>query len=149
MWLYENKMISSIEDMGEKVPFGFICKITHVPTGKQYIGKKQLFHTSKKVLGKKELAAAPKIQGRPQKFKQVIKESDWKTYYGSEETIKKMIKEGKKDEFIREILCFVKNKKTLSYFETKYQFIHEVLEYPNKWFNTNINGHYFSSDFIG
>lgn len=148
MWLYQDKEISSIEDIGSETPFGFIYKVTHIPTGRAYIGKKQLYHTTKKSLGKKEMAALPKTQGRPQKFKQVVKESDWKTYYGSEDTIKQMIKEGKQNEFTREILCFVKDKKLLSYFETKMQFVNEVLEYPDKWFNTNINGHYFSSDFL-
>jgi hypothetical protein len=151
MWLYQDKEINSLEDIQEingDIPFGFIYKVIHIPTGKGYIGKKQIFHNAKKQLGKKELAALPKTQGRPQKFKVITTESDWKKYYGSEDSIKQLIKENKQNEFTREILCFVKNKKTLSYFETKYQFINEVLEHPDKWLNSNIQGHWFTSDFL-
>lgn len=148
MWLYKGKEINSLEDFGENPPFGFIYIVTHTPTGKKYIGKKQLYHTSKTKLGKKELLTAPKTQGRPQKFKQVVKESDWQKYYGSNETIKQLIKEGKQEEFTREIVQLVYNKKMLSYYETKMQFIYEVLERPDKWFNDNIQGSWFTSDFI-
>lgn len=147
MWLYKEKQIEEIQDMGEPTPHGFIYKITHTPTGKAYLGKKSLYHNNKIKLGKKELAKLPKIQGRPQKFKQVIKESDWKTYYGSNSTIKQMIKDGKQDEFVREILCFAYDKKMLTYLETKYQFINEVLEYPDLWFNDNILSKFYSIDF--
>jgi len=148
MWLYNGKEINNLEDFGENPPFGFIYIVTHIPTGKKYIGKKQLYHSSKVKLGKKELLAVPKIQGRPQKFKQVVKESDWQKYYGSNETIKQLIKEGKQEEFTREIIQLVYNKKMLSYFETKFQFINEVLEHPNEWFNDHIEGKYFSIDFL-
>lgn len=148
MWLYKGKEINNLEDFGENPPFGFIYIVTHIPTGKKYIGKKQLYHSSKVKLGKKELLAAPKIQGRPQKFKQVVKESDWRKYYGSNEIIKQLIKEGKQEEFTREIIQLVYNKKMLSYFETKFQFINEVLERPNEWFNDHIEGKYFSIDFL-
>ncbi len=148
MWKYKNKIINDIEDLGKPVPFGFIYIITHVSTGKKYLGKKQLYYISKTKLGKKEIAALPKQQGRPQKFKQVIKESDWKNYYGSNEIIKQLIKENKQEEFTREIVLLVYNKKMLSYFETKMQFVYEVLEHPDKWLNNNILGSYYTSDFI-
>ena len=148
MWLYQGKEIKSIGDMGENIPYGFIYKVTHTPTGKAYLGKKSLYHTSKKTLGKKEIAALPKTQGRPQKFKIITKESDWLLYYGSNQEIKQLIKEGKQNEFTREIVCFAYNKKHLGYLEVKMQFIHEVLEHPDKWFNDNINGKWYSSDFI-
>ena len=148
MWLYNGKEINNLEDFGENPPFGFIYVVTDTPTGKKYIGKKQLYHTSKTKLGKKELLAAPKTQGRPQKFKQVVKESDWQKYYGSNETIKQLIKEGKQEEFTREIVQLVHNKKMLGYLEVKWQFKYEVLEYPDRWFNNNINSKWYSSDFI-
>lgn len=148
MWIYNNKEINNIEDLGEPIPFGFIYIVTHIPTGKKYLGKKQIYHSIKTKLGKKELAAIPKAQGRPQKFKQVVKESDWKSYYGSNETIKQLIKEGKQNEFEREIVLLVYNKKMLSYFETKLQFVYEVLEHPDQWINSNILGSYYTKDFI-
>ena len=147
MWKFNGKDINSIEDMGENIPHGFIYIVTHIPSGKRYIGKKVIYHNSKKKLGKKELLNAPKTQGRPAKFKMTTKESDWSSYYGSNITIKNMIKEGKKDEFTREIIQFVYCKKMLSYFETKLQFINEVLEYPDLWFNDNIQGSFFTTDF--
>ena len=45
MWLYNGKEINNLEDFGENPPFGFIYIVTHIPTGKKYIGKKQLYHT--------------------------------------------------------------------------------------------------------
>ena len=74
------------------------------------------------------------------------KESDWKTYYGSEEFIKQKLKEGKQEEFTREIIHFVSNKKLLTYFECKYQFIYGVLE-NEEWINNNILGKFFTKDF--
>lgn len=145
-WLYENKIIESINDMPENT-FGFIYKITHLSSGTSYLGKKSLYHNVKRKLTKKELALITG-PGRKPTTEIIKKESDWKTYFGSEETIKKLIKEGKQDEFSREILLFVKNKKLLTYFESKYLFTYEVLEHPDKWFNNNIQGHFYSKDFL-
>jgi hypothetical protein len=148
MWNYKGEIINSIEDLGDETPFGFIYIVTHIPSGRKYLGKKQLFNYNKVKLGKKELALLPKSQGRPTKFKQVIKESNWKEYYGSHEEILNLIKEKKYDDFYREIIKVVYNKKTLTYYETKFQFIYEVLEKPDEWINNNILGTFFSSDFI-
>ena len=145
-WLYKQKVINSIEDMPADT-FGFIYVVTHVPTGKSYIGKKVLYFNKKTKLGKKEIA----IQtgpGRKPTTKIVTKESDWKTYYGSEPEIKKLLVENRHNEFEKVILKLVDNKKLLTYFEIKYQFIFEVLEQPNKWFNNNILGKFFSKDFL-
>ena len=144
-WLYNDKRIESIEDSPENT-FGFIYITTHIPSGKKYLGKKSLYHTTNQKLGKKELAEQPISRGRKPTTKQVIKESDWKTYYGSEEFIKQKIKEKKQEEFTREIIQFVFNKKLLTYFECKYQFQLGVLE-SNEWLNTNILGKFFSKDF--
>ncbi len=144
-WLYKNKEIECIEDLGENV-FGFIYVTTHIPTGKKYLGKKTLYSTINKKLGKKELANQPITRGRNKTTKQITKESDWKTYYGSEEFIKDNIKNNLHSEFSREIIQLVPTKKLLTYFECKYQFIHSVLE-SDKWINTNILGKFFSKDF--
>jgi hypothetical protein len=146
MWKYKEQIIENIEDFGEETPFGFIYIVTHVPTGKKYLGKKSLFHTLNKKLGKKELAQQPITRGRTKTTKQVVKESDWKTYYGSEDYIKQLIKENKHSEFTREIIHLVYNKKQLTYFECKYQFIYGVLE-SNEWINNNILGKFFTKDF--
>jgi hypothetical protein len=145
MWLYKEKTINSIDDF-PKDTFGFIYITTHLPTGKKYLGKKSLFHTNNVKLGKKELAALPVTRGRTKLTKQVIKESDWKSYYGSEEFIKQKIKEKKQDEFSREIIHFVFDKKLLTYFECKYQFSLGVLE-SEEWMNSSILGKFYKKDF--
>jgi hypothetical protein len=145
-WLYHKKEIHSLDDFLTGT-FGFIYITTHIQTGKSYLGKKSLYHTTNQKLGKKELAEQPITRGRKPTTKQVIKESDWKTYYGSEEFIKQKIKEGKQEEFTREIIHLVNNKKLLTYFECKYQFQLGVLE-SNKYLNTNILGKFFAKDFV-
>jgi len=145
MWLYNNTPITSIEDIPENT-FGFIYITTHTPTGKRYLGKKSLYHTTNQKLGKKELAEQPVTRGRSKTTKQVVKESDWRTYYGSEEFIKQSIKNKLHHEFTREIIHFVPNKKLLTYYETKYQFIHGMLESSERM-NTNVLGKFYSKDF--
>lgn len=134
MWTYKEKQISSIEDMPENT-YGFVYEITHNPTGKKYLGKKVLQFNR----------TLPPLKGQKRKRK-VVKESDWKTYYGSHDKIKNLIKEGKDLEFERKIIKFVNSKKLLTYFEIKYQMINEVLENDN-YLNFNILGKFFSKDF--
>jgi len=146
MWLYNEQVISSIEDMPQGT-FGFVYIVTHNPTGISYIGKKSLFHNIKKKLTKKELAEQTG-PGRKSATRVVVKESDWKTYYGSAKPIMELIKGGKQEEFTREILQLVPNKKLLTYYECKYLFKYGVLEYPLEYFNDNILGKFYSKDFI-
>ena len=69
-WIHKSKVITEISDMPENT-FGFIYEVTHLPTGKKYLGKKQLMSVTNKALGKKELALiTDKILS---KKKQVIK----------------------------------------------------------------------------
>jgi len=145
MWLYNNKIINNINDF-ESETFGFIYMVTHQPSGKSYIGKKSLFHNVKRKLTKKELAEQTG-RGRKTTTQVVQKESDWKTYYGSTKQIVELIKGGKQEDFTREILQFVFNKKLLTYHECKYLFSYGVLEQPQKYFNDNILGKFYTSDF--
>lgn len=133
MWTHKNKTIESLEDV-PKDAIGFIYEITHNPTNKRYIGKKILHHNKK----------LPPLKGK-KRARRVIKESDWKTYYGSNDEIKSMIKEGKQSEFTRKILIFATSKKQLSYLEAKEQFKRDVLE-RDDYFNTNILGRFYSKD---
>ena len=134
MWLYKGKVIESIEQMPEGT-FGFIYEVIHIPSKRKYIGKKVL--TFNRTL-------AP-LKGQKRKRK-VQKESDWKAYYGSHEEIKALLKEGKQEEFSREILEFIPTKKLLTYFECKYLFIKEVLE-NNEYINDNILAKFYRKDF--
>lgn len=145
MWLYQNKEIKELSDMPEN-SFGFIYEVTHVPTGRKYIGRKQLTSVTKKALGKKELALL--TDKRASKKKVVKKETDWKTYYGSHPEIKQLIKDKKQSEFTREILIFVSTKKQLTYYEDKYLYMKGVIEPGSTYFNDNISGRFFKKDFI-
>lgn len=146
-WLYENKEITSLEDFPIDT-FGYIYIVTHVPSGVSYLGKKSLYHNVKRKLTKKELAEMPVTRGRKVLTEVVKKESDWKTYFGSAKPILALIKDGKQEEFTRQILQLVPNKKLLTYYECKYMFTHGVLENPDRWFNDNILGKFYSKDFI-
>jgi hypothetical protein len=144
MWLYKDKQINQLTDMPEN-SFGFIYEVTHIPTGRKYLGKKQLVSVTKKPLGKKELALI--TDKRASKSKIVKKESDWKTYYGSHSEIKSLIKEHKQSEFSREIIMFTPNKKLHTYYENKFLFIRGVIEPNSNYINDNIEGRYFRKDF--
>jgi hypothetical protein len=136
MWFYQDKVVESIEDM-PKGTFGFIYEVQHIPTGRRYIGKKVLEFNR----------TLPPLKGTKRKRK-VVKESDWKTYYGSHKEIKDLIKENKQDEFRREILMYVPSKKLLTYYETKFLFIKEVLEpNGNSYINDNILAKFYRKDF--
>lgn len=134
MWLYKDKVIESIEDMPEGT-YGFIYEVIHNPTGRKYLGKKVLQFNR----------TLPPLKGQKRKRK-VVKESDWKTYYGSHAEIKGLIKEGKQEEFSREILQYVPTKKLLTYFECKYLFINGVLEH-SEYINDNILAKFYRKDF--
>ena len=144
-WIYKQHEINDITQFPDKT-FGFVYITTHKPTGKSYIGKKVLFHNQKKKLGKKELAALTGVVGRRPSYKLIVKESDWLKYYGSQTDIKQLLLEGKKDEFDRVILKMCPDKKSMTYFEVKYQMIYQVLEKPDEFFNDNILGKFFTKD---
>ena len=146
MWLYQNKEVLSLEDLPQDT-YGFIYIVTHLPSGKSYIGKKSLFHNVKKKLTKKQLAEQTG-RGRKSTTEVIQKESDWKTYYGSAKPILDLIKEGKQEEFTREILQLVPNKKLLTYYECKFLFMLGVIEQQDGYFNDNILGKFFRKDFI-
>ena len=133
-WTYNGKKITKIPDEYE----GFVYLITNKTTGQKYIGKKLAkFKTTK-----------PPLKGKKNK-RRGYKESDWKTYYGSQTDIKQLLVKGKKDEFERTILKCVETKKQLTYFEIKYQMLYQVLEKPDEFFNDNILGKFFTKDLNG
>ena len=140
-WLYRNKKIKEISDLPNNA-FGFVYQTTHLPTNKKYIGKKSLIYNLKKKLGKKEKALW-EGKGRPPVYKRVLKESDWKTYYGSHS----FIKESNEEDLKREILKIAYHKKELTYLECKYQFTLGVLE-SRSYLNDNILGKFFDKDFV-
>ena len=140
-WLYKNKEINEISDLPNNA-FGFVYQTTHLPTNKKYIGKKSLMYNLKKKLGKKEKALW-EGKGRPPMYKRVLKESDWKNYYGSHG----FIKESNEEDLKREIIQIAYHKKELTYLECKYQFTLGVLE-SRSYLNDNILGKFFDKDFV-
>jgi len=145
MWLYKNEEIKSLEDFPPST-FGFTYRVTHIPTGKMYIGKKVLQFTRKARLTKKDLAIYEGQPGRKPTYKQVVKESDWKTYYGSNKELLELLKNEPKENFKREILNLASTKKLLTYEETKALFLYSVLEKPEEYFNDNILGKFYTKD---
>ena len=115
---------TKLEVTEANLPYGFIYIITNTISNKKYIGKKLFyFSRSKTVKGKK---------------KRTKVESDWKDYWSSSEEVQKDVKELGEENFTREIIRLCENKGSASYFEAKEQFINEVLENPDQWYNGQI-----------
>lgn len=138
--------MESISDFPDNT-YGFVYSIIHKPTNKTYIGKKILQNTSKVKLGKKELKELEGVVGRRPVYKLAVKESNWKTYWGSNKHMKELYETEPKENFNRQILICAPTKKLLTYYELKYQILYEVLEKPDEYFNDNILGKFFTRDF--
>lgn len=117
-WTYGKKQITKkiIEDYA-----GFVYCITNLENNRKYIGKK-LFKSYRK----------KKIKG---KTKRILIESDWKSYYGSSNELKKDIELLGKDKFKREIIYLCHNKSEMNYRELKLQMKYDVVLHPNKYYN--------------
>ena len=113
---------------------GFVYKIIHTPTGKFYIGKKSLTQTRR----------LKPLKGKIRK-RVVKKASDWEKYYSSNEWIKNEVKEGRGEDFEREIIQFCFSKKSLTYWEVWWQFKLDVLSDPQS-INENLMGKFFRKD---
>ena len=118
-WHYESNTIKTLPEGC----VGFVYIITNNVSGRKYIGKKlakfskTTYKTVKLKNGKKK---RKKIRGKI--------ESDWQTYYGSNEQLNQDIAELGSDNFTREILFYCTSKAACSYIEAREQFNHRVLE---------------------
>lgn len=122
-WIYNGRAVTDEDLLGN---VAFVYRITNLTNNKQYIGKKRLtFYRRKKVAGKKNR-------------KKVISESDWRTYYGSNDELKRAIEEMGVHSFSRSILTFTPTLGHASYLELKYQVDERVLEHPDKYYNSII-----------
>jgi hypothetical protein len=140
------KYYTEIEDFGDEV-YGFIYKIQNKDSKRYYIGKKILYNTTNVKLGVKETKNLPIQKGRKPTTKQVIKESNWKSYWGSNKDFLEY-KKGKKDEdFNREILHICKSKLELTYWETHYLFVNKVL-FDDLSYNSNILGKFYKGKLV-
>jgi hypothetical protein len=118
-WQYNNKDFT--EDLiGDN--YGFVYQITNLTNNKKYIGKK-FFYSAK----------TKQVKGKKKKFKV---QSDWQTYYGSSDILKKDVLELGHENFSREIIHLCRSKGECGYLEAKEQFIRGVMEsddYYNTW----------------
>jgi hypothetical protein len=120
MWLYNDKEIGDDEIEGYS---SFVYIITNLENGKKYIGKKIFTSVQRK-----------KVKGKTRR-KRVEKESNWKSYYGSNKLLQEDIERLGQDRFRREIIKLCKTRGTASYWEAKLQMQYEVLEKPDDFYN--------------
>lgn len=119
-WYYKDSIIDEIEPKYK----AFVYLITNLKTGKKYIGKK--------------LTEFTKTTVKKGKRKKIKYESDWRDYWSSSAEVQKDVNELGQENFKREIIHFCLNKGSASYFEAKEQFLNEVLENPDQWYNGQI-----------
>lgn len=136
-WIYQGKEFTE-KDIPEN-GIGFVYIMSAIINGKSviYIGKKNFFANIKKPLGKKALAMS--TDKRLKKYKRELK-PDFMKYYSSNKILKDANKAGVVIK--REILKICYSAMELTYQETKYQFIYEVLE-KEEYLNGNILGRFY------
>ena len=134
MWLFENTPVETLPE----TCVGFVYLITNNITGRKYIGKK-LAKFSKTTYRTVKLKNGNKKKKR---IKSKI-ESDWLTYYGSNEELNKDVTLLGSENFTREILYYCNSKAECSYIEAREQFRHQVLEsddYYNGQISVRVHG---------
>ena len=127
MWFYHNTTEEfKEEDIGENV--GFVYIITHVKTGRKYIGKKLFTKAGyRQVKGKK---------------KKIRKTSDWESYWGSNAELQAEVTKNGEEQYTREILHLCKSRSECSYKETFEIFNRHALlseSYYNAWVTCKIH----------
>ena len=127
-WLFESQEIREIPEEYA----GFVYVITNRLTGRKYIGKKlskfskTTYQTVRLKNGNKK---RKKIRGKI--------ESDWHTYYGSNDELNRDVEQLGTENFTREILYLCKSKAECSYVEAREQFARRVLE-SDEYYNGHI-----------
>lgn len=133
-WYYQGNLIEELPE----TCVGFVYLITNSTTGRKYIGKK-LSKFSKTTYKTVKLKNGTK---KRKKIKSKI-DSDWQTYYGSNEELKKDVTTLGSENFTREILYYCNTKAQTSYLEAKEQFDRKVLEttdYYNGQISVRVHG---------
>ena len=125
MWHFNGKEFDEVDKKYE----GFVYLITNLENGMKYIGKKHFWERRK----------------NPKTGRRQTKESDWRNYFGSCDSLIQDVKMLGKDNFLREILHLCPHKKSMSYYETYEQFRRNVL-LDETYYNTNIEGKFYSSE---
>jgi len=124
-WIYDGKNIDGTERFLTDYT-SFVYRITNLEDNRVYFGKKRLhfIHHKRSVRRKNRI--------------KIIKESDWKDYWGSNDNLKEDIKRLGEDKFLREILRFCRRLSEANYFELKYQMDNDVLFHPDRFYNSYI-----------
>ena len=116
----------------------YVYEITHIKTGKKYIGKKVFW-------SKRRLKP---LKGY--KRKRIVKtESDWKTYWGSSKKLQADVKKWGEDEFKRKIIHLCKTRVDSSYMELWEQIDRDVLfdtNYYNEFIGVKLNSRWFKKN---
>ena len=127
-WTYQDKPVEELPEDCE----AFVYLITNLIDHKKYVGKKLAkFKTTKNPL-----------KGRKNK-RRGTKESDWRTYWGSNTHLVDDVLRLGEHRFTREILYYCPSRGVASYLEAKEQFERKVLEsaeYYNGIINVRIGG---------
>jgi hypothetical protein len=117
-WYFHNTTEEFTEDKIDDA-FGMVYIITHIPSGKKYVGKKFFTKSkTKQVKGKKKRSRV---------------KSDWETYWGSNKDLQEEVKKNGAEHYTREILHLCKTKSELSYYETWEIFNRHALLSDNYW----------------
>ena len=133
-WKFNGNIVT--EETTPEGAVGFVYKIVDTRTNRFYIGKKSLSQTRR----------LKPLKGKTRR-RVVKKASDWEKYYSSNEWIKSEVKAGNAEYFEREIIQFCFSKKSLSYYEIKWQFHYDVLA-NEQAINENLMGKFFRRDII-
>jgi hypothetical protein len=133
-WTYQGL---PVEELPEDC-VGFVYLITNRVSGRKYIGKKlaKFAKTTYKVV---------KLKNGTKKKKRIRSkiDSDWLTYYGSNEELNRDVAALGVDQFTREIMYYCHSKAECSYIEAREQFTHKVLEsqdYYNGQISVRVHG---------
>lgn len=138
-WTYNGSIVDALPDDC----IGFVYLIVNTVTGRKYIGKKlaKFSKTSYKVVKQKNgIKKKKKIRSKV--------ESDWQTYYGSNDVLNEDVNNLGKDKFTREILFYCNSKAQCSYIEAREQFTHKVLE-STDYYNGQISVRVHGSHILG
>ena len=136
-WLYQGQEFES--SMIPEGAEGFVYEMQAIINGKlvRYIGKKNFYSTTKRRMGKRAVA---QLQDKRSKRYTIQKKLSYLDYYSSNAELKAAHKAG--IEIRRYIIKICFSKTELTYYETKYQFIREVLE-SDEFLNGNILGRFY------
>lgn len=143
-WFFNNNEVTDDYKFEDKA-IGFIYMITHIETGKFYIGRKIFTNTITKKLTLKEISVQSGPGRKPTK-KKVSKESNWREYWGSCKPLLTEVKELGEDKFERKILKLCFSKKQLTYYEIAYQCKYDVLQSDS--YNENVMSRFFRKDLL-